>query len=149
MKCTLHDRQGRELIAGDGLMAQIMRYASKYSYSKLSANVLTEAMTTLAEKCEESVGNTFTFICNDILFRDLQKTLALFMSQHKADQQYLYSQFEQKYIKVGATYGAFEFAGNTVIFRVDRALSNEYDKQGFGILLDLTSDKASGLAPIW
>lgn len=59
-KCTLHDRQGRELIAGDGLMAQIMRYANKYSYSKLSANVLTEAMTTLAEKCEESVGNTLT-----------------------------------------------------------------------------------------
>lgn len=115
MKCTLHDRQGRELIAGDGLMAQIMRYANKYSYSKLSANVLTEAMTTLAEKCEESVGNTFTFICNDILFRDLQKTLALFMSQHKADQQYLYSQFEQKYVKVGATYGAFEFAGEISI----------------------------------
>lgn len=59
-RCTLHDRQGRELIAGDGLMAQIMRYANKYSYSKLSANVLTEAMTTLAEKCEESVGNTLT-----------------------------------------------------------------------------------------
>lgn len=37
---------------------------------------------------------------------------------------------------------------NTVIFRVDRALSNEYDKQGFGILIDLTSDKSSGLAPI-
>ena len=71
------------------------------------------------------------------------------MSQNKVDQQYLYSQFEQKRVKVGATYGAFEFAGNVVIFRVDRALSNEYDKQGFGILLDLTSDKASGLAPIW
>lgn len=58
MKCTLHDRQGRELIAGDGLIAQINRYASKYNYSKLSTNVLTEAMTDLMEKCEESTGNT-------------------------------------------------------------------------------------------
>lgn len=146
--CTVHDRQGRDLICGDGIMAQIMRYASKYNYTKLSTNVITEAMTTLAEKCEESTGNTFVFVVNDILFRDLQKTLALFMSQHKCDQQYLYSSFEQKRIKVGATYGAFEFAGNNVIFRVDRALSNEYDKQGFGILIDLTSDKSSGLAPI-
>lgn len=70
------------------------------------------------------------------------------MSQHKADQQYLYSQFEQKQVKVGATYGAFEFGGNTVIFRVDRALSNEYPTSGYGILVDMTTDKASGLAPV-
>lgn len=35
-----------------------------------------------------------------------------------------------------------------MVFRVDRALSNEYPTKGFGILIDLTSDKASGLAPI-
>lgn len=70
------------------------------------------------------------------------------MAQHKVDQQYMYSKFEQEQVKVGATYGAFEFAGNKIIFRVDRALSNEYDKQGFGVLIDLTSDKASGLSPI-
>ena len=65
-KCTLHDRQGRELIVGDGLIAQINRYASKYNYTKLSTNVLTEAMTDLMEKCEESTGNTWTFVVNDI-----------------------------------------------------------------------------------
>lgn len=70
------------------------------------------------------------------------------MAANKADQQYLYSQFEQKKIKVGATYGAFEFGGNTVSFRVDRALSNEFPTRGFGILVDMTSDKSSGLAPI-
>jgi hypothetical protein len=147
-RCTIHDRQGRELIAGDGLIPQINRYASKYNYAKLSTNVITEAMTTLAEKCEESVGNTFVFVVNDILFRDVQKACALFMAENKVDQQYLYSQFEQKRIKVGATYGAFEFAGNTVIFRVDRALSNEYPTKGYGIMLDFTTDKTSGLAPI-
>lgn len=147
-KCTIHDRQGRELIAGDGLMPQFMRYCSKYNYTKLSPNVLTEAMTDLAEKCEESTGNNWVFVVNDILWRDLQVACAEFMAANKADQQYLYSQFEQKKIKVGATYGAFEFGGNTVSFRVDRALSNEFPTRGFGIFVDMTSDKSSGLAPI-
>ena len=147
-KCTLHDRTGRELIAGDGIMPQFNRYASKFNYAKLSTNVLTQAMTDLAEKCEESTGNNFIFVVNDVLFRDLQNTCAVFMAQHKADQQYLYSNFEQKQVKIGATYGAFEFAGNTVAFHVDRALTNEYPTKGFGILVDMTSDKATGMAPI-
>lgn len=57
-KCVLHDRQGRELVAGDGLIAQIERYASVYNYARLSTNILTEAITELAQKCEESTGNT-------------------------------------------------------------------------------------------
>lgn len=36
---------------------------------------------------------------------------------------------------------------NTIILHVDDALTQEY-KQGFGILTDLTTDKASGLSPI-
>lgn len=117
-KCTLHDRTGRELIAGDGIMPQFNRYASKFNYAKLSTNVLTQAMTDLAEKCEESTGNNFIFVCNDVLFRDLQNTCAVFMAQHKADQQYLYSNFEQKQVKIGATYGAFEFAGKLVLLAI-------------------------------
>lgn len=147
-KCTLHDRQGRELICGDGLIAQFNRYASKYNYSRLSTNVLVEAMTDLAQKCEESIGNHFVFVVNDILWRDLQKTCGRFIADNKIDADYLYSTFEQKYIKVGATYKAFEWAGNTVSFHVDRALSNEYTDKGYGILVDLTSDKASGIAPV-
>lgn len=58
--CTVRDRQGRDLICGDGIVAQINRYACKYAYTKLSANVLTEALSVLAEKCEESIGNTLT-----------------------------------------------------------------------------------------
>lgn len=80
-------------------------------------------------------------IVNDILWRDLQKTCAQFIADHKVDAQYLYSQFEGKQIKVGATYSAFEWAGNTVIFRLDRALSNEFPTKGFGILADMTTGK--------
>ena len=58
------------------------------------------------------------FVVNDILYRDLQNTCAVFMAQHKADQQYLYSNFEQKQVKIGATYGAFEFAGKLVLLAI-------------------------------
>lgn len=61
-RCTLQDRQGRDLVAGDGVMAQYMRYASKYSYSKLSMNVMNEAMSTLSQKCDSSTGNTLGII---------------------------------------------------------------------------------------
>lgn len=37
---------------------------------------------------------------------------------------------------------------NVVSFKLDRALSNEYPTSGFGILVDLTSDSVSGMAPI-
>lgn len=147
-KCVLHDRQGRELVCGDGAIAQINRYASKYNYAKLSTNMLTEAMTELAEKCEESTGNTFTFIVNDIMWREMQMVCAKFLADNRVDQQYLYSQFEGKKIKVGATYGAFEWGGNTVIFKVDRALSNEYPTKGYGIMLDMTPNTNNGDAPL-
>lgn len=110
-KCIVHDRQGRELIAGDGIMVQYMRYASKYNYSKLSLNVLTEAMTALAAKCDSPIGNTWSFVCNQIIYNDLQKNLSTFLITNKVDNQELYSKFENKYIKVGATYAAYEFGG--------------------------------------
>jgi hypothetical protein len=147
-KCTLHDRQGRDLICGDGMIAQLNRYASKYVYSKLSTNVITEAMTDLAQKCERTTGNKFVFVVNDILWRDVQMTCSRFIADHKTDGQFMYSNFEQGMVKLGATYAAFEFGGNVVVFHPDRALSNEYTNKGYGILVDLTTDKASGIAPV-
>lgn len=147
-KCTLHDRTGRELICGDGAIAQIERYASIYNYARLSTNVLTEAITELAQKCEESTGNKFLFLCNDVLYADLQRVCAEFLKNHQVDQQFMYSEYENKTVKVGATYGAFEWLGNIISFRPERALTIEYPRTGYGIMLDLTTDKASGLAPI-
>lgn len=74
--------------------------------------------------------------------------MAEFLAQHRVDQQFMYSKYDDKKIKVGATYSAFEWAGNTIVFRVDRALSNEYPTSGYGIMIDMTSDKISGDAPI-
>lgn len=60
----------------------------------------------------------------------------------------MYSKFEGEKIKVGATYGAFEWMNNVISFKLDRALTNEYTDRGYGILIDLTSDSASGMSPL-
>lgn len=146
--CTLHDRQGRDLICGDGVVAQISRYCGKTNYAKLSTSILQQVVQDLADKCEESMGNHFAFVVNDRLFSDLQKTCAEFLHQHHVMEQFMFSKFEGEKIKVGATYSAFEWMGNVISFKLDRALTNEYPNQGFGILVDLTADSTSGMAPV-
>jgi hypothetical protein len=123
-----------------------MRYASKYNYSRMSMNVMSEAMSALAQKCDNPVGNTWAFVVNSILFNDIQKTLSTFLQTNKVDNAYMWSKFEEKNIKVGATYAAYEFGGNTIVFHVDNALSTEYPNRGFGILVDQTTDKATGMS---
>ena len=46
-------------------------------------------------------------------------------------------------IKVGATFVSYEVSGNTVTFMVDRALTKEYDRKGYGICLDMSPDMST------
>jgi len=59
-KSLVFDRQGRPVIAGDGIIPQINRYASKYNYSKLTTSLLNEIILTLSKKCDKITGNTLT-----------------------------------------------------------------------------------------
>lgn len=57
-KSMLTDREGRTIIAGDGIVQQIQRYASKYNYTKLTTNLLNEIILTLTKKSDKVTGNT-------------------------------------------------------------------------------------------
>ena len=61
---------------------------------------------------------------------------------------YMYSKSANKgqggYVKVGATFDTYEYAGNQVSFVVDRALTREYPDKGYGVCIDLTADKTTG-----
>lgn len=132
------------VIAGDGIVQQIQRYASKYNYTKLTPSLLNEMILTLTKKCDKVTGNTFIFICNEKLWYDIQNTMSEFLAAHHTDAAYIYSKAANGNVKAGATYDAYTFAGSTIIFKVDRTLSIEYGNKGFGVLIDLTADKASG-----
>lgn len=78
------------------------------------------------------------------MWYDLNNSLSEFLADHNTDGAYLWSKQSNGYVKVGATYNAYEFGGNTIIMHVDRALSIEYADKGYGIMIDLTADKTSG-----
>ncbi len=76
---------------------------------------------------------------------DVQMYLSSWLANFKPIGTYLWSKGENGYVDVGATYQSYQFAGNVLSFRVDRALTREFgNTKGYGILVDLTADKVEG-----
>lgn len=110
-------------------------------------------MNTMAEKAQADTGNHFVIMCNSKLWQDINTVLGEYLANFRTDGTFMYSKNANKgaggYIKVGATYSTYEYAGNSVAFVVDRALSREYgNEKGYGLCLDLTADKTSGTPAI-
>jgi len=147
-KSTILDRQGRPIIAGDGIIPQINRFAGMYNYAKLNVAVFNKAIMTMSQKAEQPQGNTFAFVCNEKAYADVQVTLAEYLNQYKIVSPVVYSQKEGKKVEVGAEYVGYHFLGNQILFKVDRALSREYPDKGYSVMIDLTSDKTSNVSPV-
>lgn len=144
-KCTLFDREGRPLIAGDGLMAQINRFATKIGYNgNFSVALFKRMIQILGQKCKKSTGNTWTFIVNTKMYADIQDTLLMWLQQFKADNTYIYSKAAGNKITVGTEFVGYSYMGNTLIFKTDKALDAEWEDKGYGVLIDLTADATTG-----
>lgn len=149
-KSTILTADGRPLIAGDGLIPQIERFASKFKYAKMAVNVINTAMDSMNSKAVEATGNHYTFIVNDRLWGQVNSTLGDWLKLWNSTPTVLYSKAVGEYVKisnpvkVGATFTSYEVAGNTVSFMVDRALTKEFPTKGYGICLDMTPDISTG-----
>lgn len=148
-KATISDRAtGRPIYIGDGVIPQVERFASKYSANKVTINTFQQIISTMVEKAEKPTGNTFTFTCNEKGWSIVQRVLGEYLSNRRTDGAYLWSnQGEGKYVKVGNTFDAYEWGGNTIVFKVDRTLSREFQDPYF-MCLDLTTGKTSAQPPI-
>lgn len=133
------------LIAGDGVIPQIERFASKYKYAtgKLNINVINTVMDQMTAKSANSQGNHYTFIVNDALWRQVNTGLADWLKLWGSTPTVMYSKANEGAIKVGATFNSYEIAGNTITFMVDRVLTKEYGSKGYGLCLDTTPDMSS------
>jgi len=139
----------RPIYIGEGIIPQVERFASKVVFSKLTTEIFRTVLNLLGEKAESPTGNTYVCICNERLWYLVQDHLAEFLAHFHTDGAYLWSMKANDYVKVGATYNAYEYGGNTIIFRVDRTFSREYGyDKGYGLFLDLTADKTSNQPPI-
>jgi hypothetical protein len=148
-KSTVLTDDGRPLVAGDGLIPQIERFASKFKFAKLNVNVINTVMEQMNQKAVNATGNHYTFVVNDRLWGQINTVLGDWLKLWGSTPTMLYSKAAQGLVKadnpmkVGGTFVSYEISGNTVSFMVDRALSKEYDKKAYGICLDMTPDMST------
>lgn len=132
------------IIASDGIVAQIERFATKFVFSKLNVGFFNKALNVMVQKSEKPTGNKYMFLCNTLLWQEVQTTLSNWIRDWKTVGTFVFSKAANGYVDVGATYQSYEFGGNTLSFKVDRSFDIEYPNRKFGILIDLTADSASG-----
>ena len=143
-KPTIFDSDtNRPIIIGDGIIAQIERYANKYAYAKLSINTFDTVMEHMRQKSKSSTGNAYTFVVNERLWNQIQRTLREYLKDWKTNGTFFYSVKANKNVSVGATFDSYMMGGNQLTFMVDKALSLEYPDKGYGLVIDLTADATS------
>lgn len=99
------------IISADGLIAQIERFANKFVFSRLNTKLFNKAIQALVAKCEKAQGNVFTFICNSLMYQEVQDTLSAWIRDQKTTGTFLFSKAANGYVEVGATYQSYEVGG--------------------------------------
>lgn len=143
----------RPIYIGEGAIPQIEAAANKYVYNdKPTLPLFNMIMADMSDKCQSDTGNHYVFVTNRTLWNDVNLVLGEFLSHYRTDGTFMYSKSANQgkggYVKVGATYDTYEFAGNTITFMCDRALTREYPTKGYGVCIDLTADKTTGMPAI-
>jgi hypothetical protein len=111
--------------------------------------VLRTAIQTLNEKAREAQGNTYLFVCNEAFYYQLGEVLDTYLAQYHTDGTYLWSMKANGYVEVGAKgFDTYHWMGNTVSFKLDRALTREYGDKGYALAIDMSGDKTSSQPPI-
>ena len=131
------------VISGDGLIAQLERFATKFVFSKLSVAYFQKAIASMVAKSIKPTGNTYTFLVNTRLWNEVNTVLDRWLTEHKTDGAVLYSKGANGYVELGATYHSYLYAGNTIIFKVERTFDVEFPTRMYGVMVDLTADGVS------
>lgn len=142
-RVTLHDSIGRELVSPEGLIPQAERFATKFVFNKLSIRIFEQAMAEMADKSDTALGNTWVFIVNKRMWDAVQKCYGTELKDYKTDGGYVWSKGRNEYIKLGATYNSYEFAGNTVTIVLDRSLDLEFRNKAYGLMLDMGTENGA------
>lgn len=130
---------------GAGIIPQIERFASKSIYYKFTLSTLNTALATLNRKAEKPQGNKYQMVCNEALYTQIQLTLGDYLAKFRTDGTFMYSMKANGYVSVNPEgYDTYNFMGNQLSFVLDRALTEEFGDKGYGIIVDLSSDSASG-----
>lgn len=102
---------GRPIITADGVIAQIERFATKFVFSKLNHQYFIKALNVMVSKSEKATGNHYMFLCNSMLWQEIQNVLMAYIRDWKTVGTFVFSKAKNGYVELGATYQSYEFAG--------------------------------------
>jgi len=142
-KCTLTDEKGQPIPIGDGIIKQIERYCEKFAYSILTTRWLDDVMAAMREKSTNSIGNMYAFVVNERLYDQLGRVLRDDLRFAIGGENHYWSNKDGKRIKVGGHYDSYTFQGNTVVFLVDKILSDEFPDSGYGFCINASVDQTT------
>lgn len=112
-KCLQQDGQGRDLVAGDGLLQQ-MDGSTKHTYNRLTIDMLEDIMADMALKMEKKTGNEILLVTGMEGYKEFGR---LMRQEHKnwnvVDNAYVKTKNGK--LQLGAEYNAYEFQGNKII----------------------------------
>lgn len=143
-KPKIYDEDGRPIVSGDGLIAQIERFATKFVFSKLNISYFEKAMQAMVAKSEKPQGNKYMIVCNTAFYNEWQRVMGAWIKDRHTDGTFLYSKASNGYVDLGATYESYTWGGNTITVKLDRCFDVEFPTRKYGIILDLTADAATG-----
>ena len=132
IQITMED--GRPIPMGLGLIPAIKKYCGQTRYFYLTDAILRQIISACVEKMPQRTGNTIAVACNWRMYEDAQVVLDNLLKT-RAQDAYFYDVKGNK-IKVGAHYHAYEFAGNTIVFMHNDALTERYPDKGYGVFID-------------
>jgi hypothetical protein len=135
-RCLDYDPNGHPIHRGDGIIPQIERYCDKFFYNTLTTTVFEDAINSVVRRTGNTTGNNITVVCNWVGFLQAQKAMEDRLRNFAIDGAYYYSAKAGREVDMGATYRSYNYAGNTITFAEDRALSEHIDDRGYMIFID-------------
>jgi len=142
-KCLHQDDDGQDVPAGDGLIPQAEKYASRTYYSVFTTGVARTVIKALTDKCKTITGNTLVVMSNKLLYNSFQDAILDDDRLKQSNSSFLYS-MDKGDVKIGNTFASYEYGGNKIVFAPNTALTQEFPDKGYGIILDLTKDITTG-----
>ncbi len=142
-KCKLQDENGQDIPSGDGVITQLFRFADIFGFNEMSTDLFEDAIQSLNERVGAHSDKNYALICNNRFwykFNTIMKEDKRFLKS--SDNKFV--QANGKYLKIGATFNAYEFAGTTFTVMKNEALNLEFEDRAFAIMLDLNNDKVEG-----
>lgn len=143
-KCTLFvDNQ--PVIIGDGIIAQVEKFATPFYYNKLTIDFLNKVLITLSEKNSDFKSNNYTFICNRAFYNSFQTTIVNTLKDISTSGTFFYSIMNNGgKVDVGTDFDTYSFAGNSITLMLDTSFNYYINDKPYALCMNTMPNMKTG-----